>query len=545
MGRLILGDCLEVMKKMPAESVDLIYLDPPFFSNRNYEMIWGDENEKRSFIDRWDGGVDKYAVWLRERVVEMHRLLKPTGAIFLHCDHHANAYIRIYVLDKVFGDSNFRNEITWRRTNAKSNATQRFAVNTDTIFFYAKSDTFELQPVKTDYSVEQMGRYKQFDEKGYYRCDDLTAPGTGRQFEWRGLHPGKNRSWRFDENTLERLIRDGLIVFQQDGRPRKDGLKSYQKNAKGAFIDNLWDDIQRVGNTSKERIGYPTQKPEALLERIIECASKENDIVFDPFIGGGTTAAVAQRLQREWIACDISPIAASVTQYRLEKKETLFYEPIFIETHVYNIADLKKKKPFDFQCWIIERFDGMPGKKGGDGGIDGLKNGLPIQVKQSEHIGRIPIDNFKSSMQRYDTNCKEGYFIAFSFGSGAKNEVARLKNEEGITIHLIEVKDVIPLTSPPDFTVDYQWEESVGGRKNITFTVKSDQDLVSVQFDWTYDGEDFRPDDTVWVKNREPAAVPHIFDTGLHTYAIRAADEEGTQSTISNKISVNGGVREG
>ncbi|MDR0524409.1 MAG: site-specific DNA-methyltransferase, partial [Spirochaetaceae bacterium] len=325
--KLILGDNLEILKTFPDECIDLIYLDPPFFSNRNYEVIWGDEGEKRSFQDRWEGGIMHYIEWLKERVEQMHRILKNSGSIFLHCDWHANAYIRVYVLDKIFGEKNFRNEIVWKRTNAKSNISQRMGVIIDTIFFYAKSNEFKMNLIRGDYSSEQMSRYKQEDEKGLYRCENLTAPGKARQFMWRGVHPGDNRSWRFTEEKLEELLNKNLIAYQKDGRPRKDGLKNYLLESEGALIGNLWDDIERIANTSKERIGYPTQKPEALLERIIKCASGEGDIVLDPFMGGGTTIAVAEKLRRQWIGIDQSPMAVKVTEFRLQKQTELFTAP--------------------------------------------------------------------------------------------------------------------------------------------------------------------------------------------------------------------------
>ena len=170
MNKLILGDNLEIMKTLESESVDLIYLDPPFFSNRKYEVIWGDARKVRSFEDRWAGGIEHYIAWLKERVELMHRLLKPTGSFFLHCDWHADAYIRVWILDKIFGENNLRNHIVWQRTNAKSNMTQRFAINTDSIYFYSKSNQFKFMPLRGDYSSEQMSRYKQEDEKGLYRC---------------------------------------------------------------------------------------------------------------------------------------------------------------------------------------------------------------------------------------------------------------------------------------------------------------------------------------------------------------------------------------
>ncbi len=147
LNKLILGDNLEILKHLDSESVDLIYLDPPFFSNRNYEVIWGDEGEVRSFKDRWSGGMDHYIGWLKERVEEMHRILKPTGSIFLHCDWHANSWIRVEILDKLFGGTNFRGEIIWERTAAHSDAKKKLAVITDTIWYYTKSEKFTYVPV--------------------------------------------------------------------------------------------------------------------------------------------------------------------------------------------------------------------------------------------------------------------------------------------------------------------------------------------------------------------------------------------------------------
>jgi len=152
--KLLLGDNLEILRNLESESVDLIYLDPPFFSNRNYEVIWGDKGEVRSFQDRWAGGINHYIDWLKERVIEMHRILKPTGSLFLHCDWHANSYIRVDILDKIFGINNFRNEIIWQRANAKGLSFTRYAQNHDTIFYYSKSNNFTWFPQYKAHNVE-------------------------------------------------------------------------------------------------------------------------------------------------------------------------------------------------------------------------------------------------------------------------------------------------------------------------------------------------------------------------------------------------------
>ncbi|MDR3351006.1 MAG: site-specific DNA-methyltransferase [Prevotellaceae bacterium] len=272
--KLILGDNLEILKAMDRETVDLIYLDPPFFSNRDYEVIWGDEGEVRSFQDRWAGGIEHYIAWLKERVIEMHRVLKPTGSIFLHCDWHANAYIRVEILDKIFGRSNFRNEIIWhyRRWTGMANTFQKLH---DTIYFYSKTDTYIFNPQYTEYTEGSIDRKKS---------------GV--------LH-------RFKKGNDPVLISDKEL------------------DEKGVRENDVWQ-IPFVAPSAKERIGYPTQKPMALLERIIKCASNEGDLVLDPFMGGGTTIAVADKLNRKWIGIDQSVQAVKVTELRLHQQTDLF-----------------------------------------------------------------------------------------------------------------------------------------------------------------------------------------------------------------------------
>ncbi len=325
--QLILGDNLALMREMASESIDLIYLDPPFFSNRHYETLWGDEGEIRSFEDRWAGGIDHYIAWLKERVFEMHRLLKPTGSIFLHCDWHADAYIRVYILDKIFGEKNFRNELTWKRktgrgeTNHKS---KRFGACTDTIFFYAKSEesifhsqfTFEAE----GYSEYVAKFFKFVDEKGRkYRLADLSSPNPrpNLMYDYRGYKPPKN-GWAISREKMTEWDKEGRLHFPKiaTGRIQR---KRYLDELKGKPIQNLWDDIE-LSAQSSERIGYPTQKPEALLERIILAASNQGDLVLDPFVGGGTTIVVADKLERRWIGIDQSVAAIKVSEMRLQKK---------------------------------------------------------------------------------------------------------------------------------------------------------------------------------------------------------------------------------
>jgi DNA modification methylase len=554
--RLILGDNLEVMKTLQNESVDLIYLDPPFFSNRNYEVIWGDEGEVRSFKDRWSGGIEKYIDWLKERVELMYRILKNTGSIFLHCDWHADAYIRVWILDKFFGEQNMRNHIVWRRTNAKSNISQKLGIVTDSILFYSKSDLFKPNMLYGETSSAQLSRYKQEDEKGLYRCENLTTPGRARQFVWRGVHPSENRSWCFNEEKLEELYNQGLIVLQKNGQPRKDGLKKYLSDSEGSVLNNLWDDIDRVANTSKERIGYPTQKPEALMDRIIKMASNEDDVVLDPFMGGGTTIAVAEKLNRKWIGIDQSVAAVKVTELRLSKQINLFKQDLLgtftTELHKYDYDTLRYKDAFEFESWIIQQHGGEPNiKQRNDLGLDGKKDNAPIQVKRSDNVGRNVVDNFKSAVERFDkrlfdTNVAEGKpvgtIIAFSFAKGAVEEVSRLKNHHNVIIKLLRVDEIVPIATKPTVKITMR-ELSRDGRGNceIEFLAEgySEAGIEFYAWDFEYNEEKGFVPFTIINKSGKQT---HTFKAGEHVVAVKVVDNDGLESIETIKLKVNGVV---
>jgi DNA modification methylase len=322
--KLILGDCFEVLKTLESESIDLIYIDPPFFSNRTYEVIWGDKGEIRSFEDRFSGGIEHYIAWLKDRVFEMHRILKPTGSIFLHCDSHANAYIRVFVLDKIFGVGNFINEITWKRATTHNDTKQgakHFGRITDTIFLYAKNaKQYVFNPQHERYTSDYIAQsYNKTDEDGRrFKASDLSAAkgGGDTSYEWKGAKPPEGRYWAYSKANLEKFDSEGRIYYSSKGKPY---LKHYLDEMPGTSVDCLW--FNCVFKTKKERIGYPTQKPEALLERIIKTASNEGDTVLDCFVGGGTTVAVADRLNRNWIGIDQSVQAIKVTEFRLNVQQ--------------------------------------------------------------------------------------------------------------------------------------------------------------------------------------------------------------------------------
>jgi len=394
MNTLYCGDNLEVMRTLPDAFVDLIYLDPPFFSNKQYNVIWGDEAEIRSFEDRWEGGMESYISWMQDRLYEMRRILKETGSIYLHCDWHASHRLRV-LMDDIFGGNNFRNEIIWqyRRWPAKQKNYQRMH---DTILFYSKSNSKERT-----FNVELRP------------LADITKK----------IHKGKKQ---------KALVIDG-----------HRWSKDQEELSEGTPIEDVWY-IPTIAGHAKERFGYPTQKPEKLLERIIKVSSNEGDIVLDPFCGCGTTIAVAEKLKRQWIGIEISYTACELMKQRLIQDCHAAEDSFEIIGMPTTVDDAKKLQPFDFQNWILRKCHAYASqRKTGDKGIDGYSflHKYPIQVKQSERIGRNVVDNFKSALDR--KSLKTGFIVAFSFGSGAIGETARLNREEGYDIELVTVQQVL------------------------------------------------------------------------------------------------------
>ena len=555
--KLILGDNLEIMKTLEKESVDLIYLDPPFFSHRHYEVIWGDAGEIRSFEDRWAGGIDHYIAWLKERVEQMYRILKPTGSIFLHCDWHANAYIRVTILDKLFGSRNFVNEITWKRTTTHNDSKQgakHFGRVTDTIFFYAKD-------IKRLTYNPQFERYtSDYVAQTYHRCDpdgrrfkasDLSAakPGGDTSYAWKGKKPPKGRYWAYSKDNMEKFEKEGRIFYTSTGKPY---LKHYLDEMPGVSVDSLWYNC--VYRNKAEKIGYPTQKPEALLERIIKCASNEGDLVLDPFMGGGTTMAVADKLNRKWIGIDQSVMAVKVTELRLDRQRGLFSAPYTTQLHKYDYDTLRNKDAFEFEHWIIQQFGGIPhSKKGGDFGLDGkMPDNTPIQIKRSDNVGRNVVDNFLSAIKRadktlYAKNVKEkkpvGYIIAFSFSRGAIEEVARLKNQEKTIIQLVRVDEIVPIAAKPTATVT--WKElsrDAKGNCEIEFLAEGHSEAGIEFYTWDFDYDETKGFRSTVLIDKEGKQM-HTFKAGVHTIAVKVVDNEGLESIETIKLKVNGVVK--
>ncbi len=444
------GDNLEIMSKFSDKSVDLIYADPPFFSNRHYEVIWDDGAEIRAFQDRWHGGIEHYISWMEPRMRECHRLLKETGSIYLHCDWRANYKLRD-IMNKIFGDRNCQNEIIWKRSDAHSDAKQgakHYGRVCDTILFYTKSSEYTFnsiyQPLPES-TREKWYRHIEPKTGRRYNLADLTASKAGGDtlYEFQGVRPPQGRYWAYSKEKMQKLWDAGRIV-----KTKTDKLyfKRYLDESKGVSLQNLWTDISmlRGFDSSEERLGYPTQKPLALLERIIAVSSNKDSIVLDPFCGCGTALVAAQKLGRKWVGIDVSPTACKLMKKRLQKECGINAHLIRGEV---DLNYVKKLAPFEFQNWVVvDKFMGkVSDRKSGDMGIDGftpqITGGYPIQVKQSDGIGRNVIDNFETAMRRAKKN--RGYIVAYSFGKGAYEEVARVKHQEGLEIILRTVKELL------------------------------------------------------------------------------------------------------
>ena len=416
---LYYGDNLDVLRNsIAADSVDLVYLDPPFNSKQDYNLLFkspkghASEAQIQAFKDswHWDYQAERefdelmrqpntnlaelmrtlraflgmndmlaYLTMMANRLLELHRALKSAGSLYLHCDPTASHYLKI-VLDAVFGKENFQNEIIWKRTNAHNFKTKGYVRAHDTIFYYTKTRRFIFNEQHTEYSSAQMSRFRPDENGRLYTARDMTfsTANPSRQFEWRGTKPPKNRSWGYSLEKLEQLFSEGRILLKKDGTPRMDGLKVYLDETKGAPLTTNWTDIERVGNTSDERLGYPTQKPLALLERIISVSSNPGDVVLDPFCGCGTAVHAAQKLKRRWLGIDITHLAISLIEKRIKDAfgARAKFEIIGTPKDAEAARDLARRDKYQFQWWAVSLVDAQPSqgkKKGADGGIDGIK----------------------------------------------------------------------------------------------------------------------------------------------------------------------------
>lgn len=521
--QLIFGDNLHVMRSLPSNSIDLIYIDPPFFSGRNYNVVFGDQNEVRSFTDIWEGGLDGYLIWLNARLLEMKRLLKPTGSIYVHLDWHASHYVKIE-MDKIFGYENFRNEIIWhyKRWSAASSSFQRMH---DVILWYGK------------------------DKREWI----FTKP----------FQPYSKPEWI--EDTVRGFVNGKLVRLKDE----KGNYIKREKENKGVLMHDVWEDINFLGPTSGERIGYPTQKPEALLKRIIESSSNPGDVIADFFIGGGTTVTVAQKLGRRWIACDISKIAVSVTRDRIlrditGKSKTKDIQQSLGKVHnivvknwgVYEVPKMVTMKDDDFRNFIIAAYNGDLSNFGGF--IHGYKNKIPLYVgnpSQDKPITEKEVVEFAKHIVK-SRDHHQGTMIGWGFTPGAKNAAQQLMAEHAVSIDFVKLQ-LVPIESkefkehiiskkpheyenllkfilPPQVRIvtkrvgDNEYEFDVSESVSLNPSSK----IINVQWDFSYNGERFISTpgySFLGMKNNKPVlkATYKFESTGKEKIACKVQDDEG------------------
>jgi site-specific DNA-methyltransferase (adenine-specific) len=439
---LYYGNNLDVLRRhVKDESVDLVYLDPPFNSNANYNVLFAEHGVKaaaqvQAFTDTWEwnteareayeevvesggktadtmrafrtmlGGSDMlaYLAMMAPRLIELRRVLKPTGSIYLHCDPTASHYLKL-LLDAVFDPRNFRSEITWQRTNVHNDSKGWSAVS-DRLLYYVKDtrERYTWNPPHLPHSDEYVkSKYRYQDPDGrVYRLDNMTSPNPrpNMMYEWKG-HASPALGWRYERGTMERLDVEGRVWYP-DSKDKRPQLKRYLDEMPGTLTTNVWTDIAPINSQARERLGYPTQKPVALLERIIKASTKAGDVVLDPFCGCGTTVDAAQALGRRWIGIDITHLAIGLIKHRLAGRYgpaiTTTYRTIGEPTTVEDARVLAGEDKFQFQAWALglvgARIAGSD-KKGGDKGIDGRlyfhegagdTRQIVFSVKGGEHL---------------------------------------------------------------------------------------------------------------------------------------------------------------
>ncbi len=447
---LYYGDNLEILRKyIPDSSIDLIYLDPPFNSKATYNVLYKEQTGEFSqaqitaFDDTWHWGMESekalqdifesptappavkdfmsvmpkflgkktdmaaYLAMMCVRLLELKRVLKDTGSIYLHCDPTASHYLKI-LMDAIFGANNFVNEIVWKRSSAHSDIGQgakHMGRLHDIILFYSKTEDFVCNVQYTPYSEEYLNafyRHVEPDTGRRFRLGDLTGPGGAAkgnpQYEFLGV----TRYWRYSKEHMQELYEQGRIIQSKPGTVPQ--YKRYLDEMAGVPTQDLWDDLPPIGAQAKERLGYPTQKPATLLERIIKSSSNEGDTVLDPFCGCGTALIVAHKLNRKWIGIDITHLAISTMKWRLEKMfPNIQYKVIGEPKDLESAKELASQNKYQFQWWAVSLIGGQPygdKKKGADTGIDGYLYFMDEKNKVKKAIIQVKAGNVSVSQLR-------------------------------------------------------------------------------------------------------------------------------------------------
>ena len=440
---LYYGDNLDILQRyVKDESVDLVYLDPPFKSNQTYNVLFQEKNGSQSasqikaFEDTWhwdetaarsfeetietggqvaeamrafrrllgDNDMLAYLSMMAPRLVELRRVLKPIGSLYLHCDPTASHYLKL-MLDSIFGIGQFRNEVIWRRADPKGHAFTRYPSTHDVILYYGRTGQSIWSTQYREYDKAYLASHYSQIEEGTgraYTLSDCTNPNKNRPnltYEWKGV----TKVWRWTKERMQRAHDEGRLVYTKSGAPR---YKRYLDEMPGRVVTSMWDDIPFINSQAQERLGYPTQKPEALLERIVQASSNEGDLVLDPFCGCGTTIAAAQKLGRCWIGIDITHLAISLIRHRLRDSfgSACDFEVIGEPTSAQDATALAKQDPYQFQWWALGLVGARPTeqKKGADRGIDGRlyfhdegRGGKTKQIIFSVKAGSVTVSHIR------------------------------------------------------------------------------------------------------------------------------------------------------
>jgi DNA modification methylase len=511
MNKLYFGDNLIILREHIAdESVDLIYLDPPFNSKRDYNLLfktpkghsadaqitafedswhWGEQAESefreilkqpntdvaemiralRSFLGEND--MMAYLVMMANRLLELHRVLKSTGSIYLHCDPTASHYLKI-VMDSVFGLENYRTEISWKRSSAHNDAKQgraQYGNIRDIIFFYTKTNDWKWNQLYTEYDETYLKNFYRFVEPETgrkYRLDNLAGPGGAAKGNPSYEVMGVTRYWRYSKEKMQKLIEEGRVVQTKPGAV--PAYKRYLDEMKGVALQNDWQDIQNLAS-SNEQLGYPTQKPLALLERIINASSNPGDVVLDPFCGCGTAVHAAQKLGRNWIGIDITNLAISLIEKRLRDAfPTIEFEVEGTPKDLDSARNLAFRDKYQFQWWACGLVGAQPyqgKKKGSDGGIDGYiyfqdsadeSKKIIVSVKGGENVGDTMVKDLIATVEHEKASI--GLFVTLAEPTGpmSKRAVSAGFYESPIgknypKIQILTIEALLNKTQRPEF----------------------------------------------------------------------------------------------
>ena len=551
--RLFFGDNLHIMRQLPSKSIDLIYIDPPFFSGRNYNVIFGDKNEVRSFTDIWEGGMPGYLIWLNARLYEMKRLLKDMGSIYVHLDWHASHYVKVE-MDKIFGTDCFVNEIIWKSGNIRGAKTssEKFGRLFDSLFLYSKTfDYYFNQPFKP---IDLNAKYNKFIHKDK----------DGR------IYSRDTPLGDYSEEKIKEFEKQGRIYTTSNGKKQ---LIRFLDEVKGIAVGNLWEDINYINQVAKERIGYPTQKPEALLERIIQSSSKEGDIVADFFCGGGTTPAVAQRLNRRWIASDQSRIAVAVTEDRInrlveEKIGKLFAVPDFTVEHwgIYESPKLEKLPKKEFREFVVKAFGGKPESVSPN--IHGVRHGVPLFIGEPARSTRITKDEVAKFAQAIfkERRTNFGAMLGWNFSPDARKaaeilaarenkridfvrlNLVRLEDEEYREHIITKHKDYSQLLSfiqPPEVRISFEKIGRLMYRFDVSESVSLNKDgvIANVQWDFDYKNRFSSTEGYGFLRDKKTGKPLLIVEyefpgTGKKKIAFSVQDDQGGERTEILEVEV-------